>query len=420
MGRLATLQNNPTIVKQVHEAARRVLTLKYRTKLFEQPTADLSKLKTSLRTSDAMKKNLEISRESMVLLKNDGILPLTSSLLSKVAVIGPMADIINPGSYAASDYKTGTTLLKGIQKISSNVVFTRGCYRNNNTDFEAMKAEAVANAKSAKVAILTLGSTAAIVDTNVNDRTDGEGFDHADLDFPGVQVDLLKAIVATGTPVVVIISGGQAFTMEYAADNANAILHTFLQGEVGGDAVAEILTGKTNPSGKLTVTIPRRSDILPIYYNHLPSDRKQVGWQITTDFQFPIMDRLPRYTFGYGLSYSKFEFSGIYVTNNTSTRGSIAVEVTVKNTGSVQGKEVTQVYFNQFAPRLERPIKNLIRFTKVDLVAGASTKVKFTIPVEELGYYINGIKQVDADTYTFFVGSSSDDSDLTAVKIAIH
>jgi hypothetical protein len=148
-----------------------------------------------------------------------------------------------------------------------------------------MKAEAVANAKSAKLAILALGSVAQIVDGNDNDRTDGEGFDHADLDFPGHQNDLLQAIVATGTPVVVIVSGGQAFTMEYAAENADAILHTFLQGELGGTAVAEILTGKTNPSGRLTVSIPRYSGALPIYYNYLPSDRKQIGWQVYYDYQ---------------------------------------------------------------------------------------------------------------------------------------
>ncbi|OBT61316.1 hypothetical protein VE03_09521 [Pseudogymnoascus sp. 23342-1-I1] len=420
MEALSTLSKNPTVVKAVREAARRVLTLKFLTKTFDNPIPDLKKLNSSLRTADAMQTNLDITRESIVLLKNDGILPLKSSLLSKVAVIGPMADIINPGSYAASDYYTGSTILSGIKKISSDVTFSRGCFRNNDTNFATMKAEAVANAKSAGLAVVALGSVAQIVDTNANDRTDGEGFDHADLDFPGPQNELLKAIVETGTPVVLIVSGGQAFSMEYAANATNAIVHTFLQGELSGDVLAEIITGKTNPSGKLTVSIPRLSSAVPIYYNYINSDRKQVGWQVYTDYQSPVLDRLALYPFGHGLSYTKFDISGVTVTNHTSTHGSITIKANIKNTGSVHGKEVVQVYFKQFAPDIERPVKNLIRFTKVDLNPGASTTVNFSIPVNDLSYYINGVKQVDADQYTIFVGSSSDDADLVATKIVVH
>ncbi|CAH0057184.1 unnamed protein product [Clonostachys solani] len=421
MSTLATLEKNPAIAKEVHEAARRMLTLKFITKTMEQPLADLKNVNKTLRGEEAMKRNMDITRESMVLLKNDKILPLSKSFLSKVAVIGPLADIINPGSYAASDYSTGTTILEGVQKISPNVVFSRGCFRNNYTNFEQMRDEAVANARSASVAIVALGSVAAIVDGNVNDRTDGEAFDHADLDFPGPQVELLKAIVETGTPVVMVISGGQVFTLEYAAANAKAILHTFLQGELGGDALGEILTGKTNPSGKLSVSIPRRSDILPIYYNHMNTDRKEVGWQVTTDYQAPIVDRLPRYTFGYGLSYTTFSISGVSVTGTVSKTGSIKVEATVKNTGAVRGKEVVQVYFNQSAPEMERPIKNLVRFTKTgDLAPGESTQVNFNITVDDLGYWINGKKQVDADTYGIMVGSSSDDADLKFFNVIVQ
>lgn len=207
--------------------------------------------------------------------------------------------------------------------------------------------------------------------------------------------------------------------MEYAANATNAIIHTFLQGELGGDVLAEIITGKTNPSGKLTVSIPRLSSAVPIYYNYINSDRKQVVWQVYTDYQSPVLDRLALYPFGHGLSYTKFDISGVTVTNNTSTHGQITVKAIVKNTGSVQGKEVVQVYFNQFAPDIERPVKNLIRFTKLDLKPGASTTVSFSIPVGELGYFVNGVKQVDADQYTIFVGSSSDNADLTATKIVV-
>lgn len=221
-------------------------------------------------------------------------------------------------------------------------------------------------------------------------------------------------------PVVVVISGGQAFTMEYASANANAILHTFLQGELGGVALAEILTGETNPRGGLTVSIHQYSAALPIYYNYMPGDRKEVGWQVFTDYQAPQMDRLPHYPFGYGLSYTEFTISDVSVTNNTTTSGSLAVQATVTNIGAVQGKEVVQVYYSQTAPVIERPVKNLIRFTKVDLAPGASMTVQFSISADEPGYFVNGVKQVDADDYTFFVGSGSDDADLTALEVAIN
>jgi beta-glucosidase len=418
MASLETLGSNPQIAAAVTEAARRVLTMKFNLGLFEQPFPDTSNTSSSLRTPAHEAINLAISQESIVMLKNDGILPLSSELLSKVAVIGPMADVINPGSYAASDYRTGITILDGIESISSDVTYSMGCFRNNDTNYEALKADAIANAKSANVVIMVLGSAAESIDpSNPNDRTDGEGWTHADLNFPGPQVDLLTSIVATGTPVIVVISGGQAFAMEEAAAGAHGILHTFLQGEVSGTAVAEILTGKTNPSGKLTVSIPKYTGANPIYYNYAPSDRPN-SFDLPTDYQYPVLNRTSRYPFGYGLSYTNFGVSDISVTNNTSTDGSIAIQATVTNTGAVAGKEVLQVYFSQEAPVIERPIKSLIRFVKVSLDPGKSEPVSFTVPASELGYYVSGTYQVDADDYTFYVGTSSED--VTAITVAVQ
>ncbi|KAH7002514.1 putative periplasmic beta-glucosidase precursor [Ilyonectria destructans] len=374
---------------EVTEAARRMLYLKYITRTFEEPIPDLSKINSTLRKKDHMNTNLKMTRESIVLLKNDGILPLSKDALTKVAVIGPMGDVINPGHYAGSDYKFGSTILDGVRKISEEVTFSMGCYRTNDTNFEKMKAEAVTAAKEAKVVILTLGAASVNLDSDKYDRTDGEGYDHADLDFPGPQVDLLEAIVETGTPVVVIASEGQVFTMEFAAENAGAIIHLFLQGQLGGDVVAEILSGETNPSGKLSFSIPRLSSAVSVYYNYLPMD------------------------------YTTFSFSDVNVSEDVAVDGEIAISAALKNTGDRTGKEAVQVYFSQAYPAIERPVKNLIRFSKVKLNSSASETVLFKIPVSELGYYVNGQRRVDADTYTFFVGSSSDDADLTTVAVTV-
>ena len=421
MASLATMENDPSINALVTDAARRMLTLKFNTRTFEEPLPDLDAINSTLRTPAHQALNLRMSKESMVLLKNTGgILPLSNSMLSSVAVIGPMATVINAGSYAADDYYTGSTILRGIKTISSNVTYNMGCYRNNQTNYPALKKAAIAAAKDANVAILALGSSSSNIDpSNTLDRTDGEEYDHADLEFPGVQVDLLQAIIETGTPVVVVISGGQAFAMSYAATYADAIIHTFLQGEVGGDALASILTGETNPSGKLTVSIPQLSSAIPIYYNYLPSDR-EAKFVYPTDWEFPAINRTAQYPFGYGLSYTTFSVSNLRVTgNNTNVKGTIGISVTVTNTGQVAGQEVVQVYFAQEAPLIERPVLNLIRFSKVPLDSSASTTVTFNISVEEFGYYVNGARRVDADSYTLYVGTSSAAADLTPAQITI-
>lgn len=420
MEALTNLSSNQAIADHVTEAARRMLHLKFITRTFEQPVPDLSKINSTLRSKAHQETNLEMTRESMVLLKNDGILPLSKSLLEHIAVIGTMADAINPGHYAGSDYIFGSTILDGVREISNHVSYSKGCYRANYTDFEELRAEAVAAAKGAKVAILALSSASVSFDsTNPYDRTDGEGYDHADLDFPGPEVDLLKAIVETGTPVIVVISGGQVFTMEYAAANASAIVHTWLQGELGVHALAEILTGETNPSAKLSVSIPRLSSAVPVYYNYLPMERK-VPAQMDYDWQFPLINRTARYPFRFGLSYTTFSVSDVGVSGRgVSLGGAVSISLVLTNTGDRKGKEVVQVYFRQAYPAIERHVKNLVRFSKVELDSGESKTMGFAIPVSELGYYVNGERRVDPDTYTFFVGTSSDDDDLSTLKVTV-
>ncbi|KAF7548042.1 hypothetical protein G7Z17_g7307 [Cylindrodendrum hubeiense] len=420
MEALTNLSSNQAIADRVTEAARRMLYLKFITRTFEQPVPDLTKVNSTLRSDTHQEVNLNMTRESMVLLKNDGILPLSESAREHIAVIGPMADVINPGHYAGSDYTFGSTILDGVRKIAGEVSHAKGCYRTNYTNFEELRDEAIAAAKDSKVAILALGAASVTLDSkNPYDRTDGEGYDHADLDFPGPQVDLLKAIVETGTPVIVVASGGQVFTMEYAAANASAIVHTWLQGELGGEVLAEILTGETNPSAKLSVSIPRLSSAIPIYYNYLPMERK-VPAQMDYDWQFPLINRVARYPFGFGLSYTTFSVSDIDVANKDISIGDhVALSLVLTNTGDRKGKEVVQVYFRQAYPAIERPVKNLVRFSKVELDSGESTTIDFTIPVSELGYYVNGERRVDPDTYSFFVGTSSDDDDLSTLTVTV-
>jgi beta-glucosidase len=413
---LSTLADDPEVQALVKQAAGRILTMKMLTGTFDQPTPDLSKINSTVRTPEHQALNLNVSKETMVLLKNDGLLPIAvgSDLLSNVAVIGPLAQFISDGSYAATDFITGSTILRGIQSIAKTATYSVGCTINDAAASAAQISAAVSVAQAAKLAVVVVGSSSSNLPGVY--RTDGEGIDHALLDFPAPQNDMLAAIVATGVPVLVVVSGGQAFEMDYAAENANALIHTFLQGEEGGNALASIITGETNPSGKLSVSIPHLSSEIPIFYNNLPTAHK-LGWPYY-DWQYPLNQRTARYPFGYGLSYTSFSFSGVSVAT-ASTTGSISVSATITNSGAVKGKEVVQVYYGQAFARIERPYKNLIRFDKIELEAGASQTVSFDIPVEEMGYYVNGKKFVDAGTYYVWVGSSSAAVDLVMTTIVV-
>lgn len=420
---------NSTLVRErIDDAVLKILVIKFQTGVFDEGLPQVTDAKAILRSDAHLAINHNMSRESIVLLQNDGILPLRKSnngSWPKTAVIGPFANIINPGSYApnnSTDRSFGKSLYQSMVTAFGydRVSYTQGVDIIGN-DTSGIKA-AVQAAKEAELAVLMLGSLSVITaDPLFDKRTDGEFFAQADLGFPGRQQDLLNEILSTGVPTVLILSGGQAFVLNDQTLQSNAILHSFLGGEYTADSLLEILTGDVNPSGKLTISMPQSTGAIPIYYNYLPSDNQggpgvfALG-NFSTAWQFPELPRTPpTMAFGYGLSYTTFECSNAQI----SSGDSVQVTVDVQNTGNVAGKEVVQLYFRPELSVIEFPVKKLIRFEKVELAPGESITVNFTVPAWDLGYYRNMEWEVETGAYNFWVGSSSLDHDLISLNTTV-
>jgi beta-glucosidase len=421
---LVNSSNDQEIVDLVDEAVRQHLIIKFETGMFDLALPTPENLNRTLRAPEHLEINRQASREAIVLLSNDGCLP--QSNLSKVALIGPFGDILDPGSYAPSTAANplhGQTLKDSLETRfgSANVQYIKGVEilttsTNDKTGIE----DAVTAAKNAGIAIVALGSLSVyFLDPLTDQRTDGEFFTHESLGFPGSQQQLLDAVLDTGVPTILVLNGGQAFILNNSTMRANAILHQFLGGELSADALVEIITGQVNPSGKLTISMPQAEGAFPIYYDYLPSDN--VGGAgafngCAGDWSDPCLDRdgAPM-AFGYGLSYTTFDISSPQISNS---RG-VSISCTITNTGNVAGKEVVQVYFRQQYSDIELPNKRLIRFQKIELHPGEARRVEFTIDQNELGYYKDAKYQVDSGHYTFWVGSSSRMADLKNATISL-
>ncbi|KAF2085372.1 glycoside hydrolase family 3 protein [Saccharata proteae CBS 121410] len=415
----------------IDEAVRQILEIKFATGMFERPLPSVSALETTLRAPQHLEAARNISRESIVLLKNNGILPLPSTNSTKIAVLGPFADIINAGSYAANNCSSplfGSTLLSSLTASlgPSNILHVPGVDILSTDPSTSHINDAVTAAKSANLAILTLGSLSVnLEDPLWTQRTDGEFYAHASLSFPGLQQDLLNAVLDTGVPTILVLSGGQAFVLDDSALRADAILHSFLGGEFTGDALVEILFGRVNPSGKLTISLPKSDGATPINYDYLPSDDQggpSSGVAKSSAWQFPLLTRDPPMGFGFGLSYTTFEISGPSVTEGFDEDGEQVFEIaaTVRNTGTAAGKEVVQLYFRQLYSGIERPVKRLVRFRKVELGSGEVGNVSMSVLARELGYYVDMEWRVDEGGYTFYLGSSSRDEDLQSVDVVVR
>lgn len=412
--------NDSAVVTLVDAAVQHLLEIKFIAGAFDEPLPTLENLNTTLRKE----RHLEIARnateESIVLLQNDGTLPLSSpkSNSSKVAVIGPLAELLVMGSYAPNNSTRplhGKPFLDSIKEFlgATNADYVQGVDITNTTDSSGVST-AVSAAKQAGLAIICLGSVSALTEDGAAEwRTDGEFFAHPSLGFPGRQQDLLDAVLDAGIPTVLVITGGQGFVLPNSTvARTSAILHGFLAGEFTGKVLVDILYGKVNPSGKLPITLPPDSGATPIYYDYLPSDAGSY-------WSFPVLDRAnPPFKFGYGLSYTTFDYSAPQVRVVDDGRN-VSVSLTLSNTGSMMGKEVAQVYFRQQYTAIETPNKQLIRFAKVELAPGEETRVEWTIPHSELGYWQDLEWTVDSGNFTFWVGSSAREEDLEALYISL-
>lgn len=396
-------------------AVARILRMKFRLGLFENPSVDVSRAQQIVHNAKHQDLALQAARESIVLLRNEGnLLPLSKDVDS-IAVIGPNADHAKNqlGDYVShAVLQDIVTILEGIKATVSaktKVEYVKGCDVVGTRSNEISGAQEAA--KRAKVAIVVIGENEWGSPNKTG--TDGEGYDAATLELTGLQLDLVKAVQETGTPTVVVLVNGRPLAIPWIAEHVPAVVEAWLPGEKGGQAVAEVLFGDCNPSGRLTVTVPRHVGQLPVYYNHKPSKSYWVehGWGK------PYVDMNPRplYEFGYGLSYTKFEYSNLKIEPKvTATGGSVRVTADIENTGDRPGAEVVQLYTNDVISSVVTPVKQLRGFEKIPLRPGEKGTVSFVLTPEHLALLDRHLEWVvEPGTFQVMVGHSSKDIRLT-------
>jgi beta-glucosidase len=398
----------------VDRAVRRVLELKFRLGLFDHPYADLSHAQQVMHDQAHQDLALQVAQEGIVLLKNEkSVLPLQKGLKS-IAVIGPDANDAwsQLGDYSPSVVPHAmTTILEGIrQKVSpqTKVVYARGCdVIGGKEDFT----EAVAAARKAEVAVVAVGERPDNAGKGDSQATDGEGFDVASLDLTGAQEDLVKAIQATGTPVVLVLVNGRPLSIRWEAEHLPAIVEAWEPGERGGEAVADVLFGDTNPSGRLAITIPRSSGQLPVYHDYKPSKEywMKKGW--SHDGGYVDMPGTPLYPFGYGLSYTKFRYSNLHIdTPQTNLAGKVKVTVDVQNTGERPGTETVQLYLHERYAPISLAVNQLRGFERVSLNPGETKTATFTIRPEDMMLLDRDMLwKVAPGTFDVLIGTSAED-----------
>jgi len=342
-----------------------------------------------------------VAEEAIVLLKNDAALLPIGQRVRTIAVIGPLADdkVSALGSWPGrGDPQDAMTPLAGIKARagSVSVVYAKGCGITDTTT--AGFAEAVAAAKQADVAILVLGEAGDM---------SGEAASRANIDLPGVQPQLLEAVHATGTPVVLVVMSGRPLTIPWAAEHVPAIVESWFLGVEDGPALAAVLFGDVSPSGKLPVTFPRAVGQIPLYYNHKNTGRPTGPDKYTSKYiDLPVT---PLFPFGHGLSYTTFGYSDLRLSGSSiPPAGTLRVSVTVTNTGSRDGAEVAQLYVHDEVASVTRSVRALAGFRRVSLKAGEARTVEFRLTPKELGLYNKDMKfVVEPGKFRVFVGGSS-------------
>jgi beta-glucosidase len=415
----------------VDTAVARHLRAKFELGLFEKPFVDPESARLPFEDDRVLARQIAVN--SMTLLANDGVLPLRPDLRT-IAVIGPNADSARnlqgdyahashieallemrgfgselPADFAANDEMAGRETILGALRgrcaPSVEVRYARGCGILDGDD-DAMAA-AVDAARGADVAILVVGERSGLT----QDCTCGEARDRLDIGLPGRQAELVAAVAATGTPVVLVLVAGRPLAIESEAAASAAVLQAWVPGEEGPGALADVMFGDANPGGKLPVTFPRRTGQIPIYYGHKPSGGR-------SHWKGPYVDgsNLPLWPFGFGMSYTTFEVTDIRLdTPRVPVDGEFTVSVSVRNGGPRAGDEVVQLYFRDEQASVTRPVKQLCGFKRIRLDPGESRRVSFTVAAEQLVFTgVDGRLRVEPGAVTLMVGTSSEDLPCSA------
>lgn len=424
-----SLQEGKVTLAEINNACHLILEAKFKLGLFEDPYRYCSeeRAKTEIMTPANLQFSREVATQSFVLLKNDNkTLPLKQS--GTIALIGPLADTKAnmPGTWAVNaDMATTPSFLEGLKAVAGNNVkilhslgsnlttdatlqknatmFGRDIPRDNRPEEEVIK-DAVNIAQKADVVVAALGESS---------EMSGESSSRTDIEIPAVQKRLLGALLKTGKPVVLVLFTGRPLAIKWESENVPAILNVWFGGSQAAYAIADVLFGKVNPSGKLSISFPQNVGQVPLYYSHKNTGRPLAAGGWFTKFRSGYLDvsNDPLYPFGFGLSYTSFSYSDIKLSSASFKPGqSITAKVTVTNTGSVEGKEVVQLYTRDMVGSSTRPVKELKGFQKINLKAGESKEVTFTISENDLKFYNSALKYVaEPGEFKVFIGSNSRD-----------
>ena len=421
--------------KEIDEACRRILEAKYKLGLFKDPFlyCDAARAKNEVHSGDKIAAARGFAQRSTVLLKNShDVLPLKKA--GTIAVIGPQANNGRDmtGTWAVGGNAAfGVSILDGIRAAAGSnakVVHAKGAnvtddpnlLRNVSVfgkeyekgDPALLLSEAVSVAGSADVIVAVLGETSEMT---------GEAASRTDISIPESQRKLLEALHKTGKPVVMVLLTGRPLAITREAEQAHAILLPWFGGDETGNAVADVLFGAYNPSGKLPMTFPRSVGQVPIYYSHKRTGRPQAEGQPTQKFRSNFLDESndPLYPFGHGLSYSRFAYGDISLSSAVLTKGEgIRARVTVTNSGGYDGEEVVQLYIRDIFASVAQPVKKLIGFRKISLKKGESRTVEFTVREEDLRFYTPDLKQIsEPGEFELFIGTSSADVKRTSFTL---
>ncbi len=440
-GFLTTLQKSlkegMITVAQINAACRRILEAKYKLGLFDEPYryCNEERAKTEIFTDASRKEARAIAAQSFVLLKNNNnILPLKKS--GTIALIGPLADnkANMPGTWAvAAKFDKAVTLLQGLKDATGDkatIVVAKGSNLDADESFEKRAGmfgkefirdmrpaqeiidEAVNISKNADVIVAALGESA---------EMSGECSSRSNIEIPQSQKDLLMALLKTGKPVVLVLFTGRPLALKWENENVPAILNVWFGGSEAGSAIADVLFGDENPSGKLTATFPQNVGQVPLYYNHKNTGRPlgEGKWFEKFKSNFIDVSNDPVYPFGYGLSYTSFIYSDIKLSNTVIYASkNITATIQVTNTSKIDGKEVVQLYTRDLVGSITRPVKELKGFNKIELKAGETKTVTFTISVNDLKFYNSDLKFVaEPGDFKIFIGGNSRDVKEAAFKL---
>jgi len=430
-----SLKEGKVTTAQIDAACRRILEAKYKLGLFDDPYryCDINRAKTEIFTGTHRKEARSIAAQSFVLLKNqNNVLPLRKG--GTIAVVGPLADnkVNMPGTWSvAANFQNATSVLAGMKEVlgdKARIIYAKGSNLDADEKFEERAgmfgkalgrdsrpaadiiAEAVNAANQSDVVVAVLGEAA---------EMSGESSSRSNIEIPEAQKDLLKALLNTGKPVALVLFTGRPLALKWENENVPAILNVWFGGSEAGYAVADVLFGDVNPSGKLSTTFPQNVGQVPLYYAHKNTGRPLEDGKWFSKFRSNYLDvsNDPVYPFGYGLSYTTFSYSDIKL-SSSSLRGSQALtaSVTVTNTGSKDGKEVVQLYIRDVVGSVTRPVKELKGFQKIELKAGESKTVSFNITPADLKFYNYDLKY-DWEPGEFVIMIGGNSRDVKSAKI---